>query len=137
MLWTYFAVSQLLIIWSANLPEEITWYLVRQRGGWLWLSIAIGLLHFALPFLILLSADVKKHPRRLATVAMLLIVMRWVDLYWQAAPTFHPSLTIHWLDITTVVGVGGIWLWLFFRQLSKRPILPLNAPRLKEIIEGE
>jgi hypothetical protein len=137
MLWTYFAVSQLLIVWSANLPEEITWYLDRQRGGWIYLSIAIALLHFALPFLILLSADVKKKARRLAAVAGLLIVMRWVDLYWQAAPSFHPALTLHWLDLATVIGVGGLWLALFFRQLGLHPLLPLNAPRLEEVLADE
>ena len=137
MLWTYFAISQLLIIWSANLPEEITWYLDRQQGGWIYLSIAIALLHFALPFLILLSADVKKNPRRLASVAMFLIVMRWVDLYWQAAPTFHHAITIHWLDISTVAAVGGLWLALFFSLLAKRPLLPLNAPRTKEVVSSD
>ena len=134
MLWTYFAVSQLLIIWSANLPEEITWYLDRKHGGWIYLSVAIALLHFALPFLILLSADIKKKARRLAGVAAMLLVMRWVDLYWQAAPSFHDSLTLHWLDIAAVVAVGGVWLALFFRQLGKRPLLPINAPRLQEVL---
>ena len=101
------------------------------------LSVSIGFLHFALPFLILLSADIKRHPRRLSVVAILLLVMRWVDLYWQAAPTFSETLTIHWLDLATVVAVGGIWLWLFFNQLSSRPILPLQAPRLQEVIEDD
>ena len=137
MLWTYFAVSQLLIIWSANLPEEITWYLDRQQGGWLWLSIAIAILHFALPFLILLSADIKKKARRLASVAVLLIVMRWIDLYWQAAPTFYESLTIHWLDLTTAVAVGGLWLALFFRQLGLHSLLPVKAPRLEEVLADD
>ena len=137
MLWTYFVISQLLIIWSANLPEEVGWYLERNRGGWEYLSIAIGLLHFALPFLILLSADVKKHARRLSGVAILLIVMRWVDLYWQVAPNFHHHITLHWLDITTVLGVGGLWLALYFRQLDRAPLLPRNAPRLKEILTDD
>ena len=134
MLWTYFAVSQLLIIWSANLPEEITWYLDRRDGGWLWVSIAIALLHFALPFLILLSADVKKKAGRLAAIALLLVAMRWVDLYWQAAPSFHPEVTIHWLDLTTVAAVGGLWLAVYFRRLGKHPLLPVNAPRAAEVL---
>jgi hypothetical protein len=137
MLWTYFAISQLLIIWMGNLPEEITWYIHRTEGGWEWVSIAIGLLHFALPFLILLSADIKKKARRLASVALLLIFMRWVDLYWQTAPTFHHHLTIHWLDLATLLGVGGVWLFLFLRQLGKHDLLPRNAPRLEEVLNGE
>jgi len=137
MLWTYFAISQLLIIWSANLPEEITWYIERAEGGWLWLSIALGLLHFALPFLVLLSADIKKHARRLMRVALFLLAMRWVDLYWLVAPTFHHHITIHWLDITTVIAVGGLWLMLFFRLLGQRSLLPINAPRVKELFQDE
>jgi len=137
MLWTYFAISQLLIIWMGNLPEEITWYLDRTRGGWEWLSIVIALLHFALPFLILLSADIKKKSRRLAAVALLLIGMRWVDLYWQIAPSFQEQLTIHWLDITTVLVVGGLWLFMFFRLLGQRSLLPLNAPRIQEVLKGD
>ncbi len=137
MLWSYFALSQLLIIWSANLPEEIGWYLERVQGGWEWMSIGIGLLHFGLPFLILLSADIKKNARRLSVVALLLLVMRWVDIYWQVAPTFEHHLTVHWLDLTTVVAVGGLWLWLFFRLLTRQPMLPPNAPRLEEIVDSE
>jgi len=120
-----------------NLPEEITWYLDRTRGGWEWLSIAIGLLHFALPFLILLSADIKKKSRRLAAVALMLIGMRWVDLYWQIAPSFHERLTLHWLDIAGVLVVGGLWLFMFFRLLGQYSLLPLNAPRIREVLNSD
>ena len=137
MLWSYFAISQLLIIWMANLPEEVTWYIDRIQGGWVWMSIAIGLFHFALPFLILLSADIKKNANRLAIVALLLIVMRWVDLYWQVAPSFHDHLTFHWLDITTLLAVAGVWVFVFFRQLAGHRLLPINAPRVREVLDSE
>jgi hypothetical protein len=138
MLWTYFALSQLLIIWSANIPEEITWYIERGQGGWLWLSIALGVLHFALPFLLLLSRDLKRSAKTLTWVAVLLLAMRWVDLYWQAAPTFHhhgPAL--HWLDPVAVVGIGGIFLGIFFGGLKKTALLPLNDPYLEEALADE
>jgi hypothetical protein len=84
-----------------------------------------------------LSADIKKHARRLTLVALFLLVMRWIDLYWLAAPTFHHGITIHWLDLTTVVALGGIWLMLFFRLLGQRSLLPVNAPRLQELFKDE
>ena len=138
MLWAYFAVSQLLIIWSGNLAEEVTWYVERVQGGWKLVGILLGVLHFALPFLLLLSRDLKRSARRLATVAVLLLVMRWVDLYWQVGPAFHHhGFAIHWLDLTTVVGLGGLWLATVFRLLGRHPLLPANDPYLAEALPSD
>ncbi len=138
MLWGYFALSQLLIIWSGNLAEEVTWYVERTAGGWKTLSLLLALLHFALPFLMLLSRGLKRNARRLATIAILLLAMRWVDLYWQLGPTFHhDGFSLHWLDLTTVVGLGGIWLALFFKFLGQQPLLPIHDPDLEEALAGE
>jgi len=138
MLWAYFAFSQFLIIWSANLPSETSFYIARTRGGWQWVALVLIVGHFALPFLLLLSRDLKRDARRLAWVATLVLAMRWVDLYWQAAPLFHPeSLLPHWLDATAVLGLGGLWVFLFTRQLASRPLLPVNAPNLEEALGDE
>jgi hypothetical protein len=137
MLWAYIAVSQLIIIWSGDLPEEIVWYLERVQGGWLGVSIALGLFHFLLPFLILLSRGFKRNIRTLTTVAVFMLVMGWIDLYWLAAPTFHHHFSIHWLDFTTLVAVGGAWLALFIGQLQQRPLLPINDPYLDEALAHE
>jgi hypothetical protein len=138
MLWTYFALSQLLIIWSADLPEEITWYLERAQGGWKWISILLVLFHFLLPFLLLLSRDLKRNAQTLTRVAVLLLVMRWFDIYWLAAPSWqHGHLSFHWLDLATLVGVGGIWFGLFIGQLKTRPLVPVNDPYLVEILGDE
>ena len=142
MLWTYFQLSQLIIIWSGNLPEEVTFYLTRVEGGWKWLSILLAVGHFALPFVLLLSRDLKRDARRLAWVAMVLLAMRWVDLYWQAAPAFAHGegphgLHLHWLDLATLVGVGGLWLAAYFGQLKKRPLLPAFEPYLGEAVADE
>ncbi len=143
MLWTYFALSQLLIIWSGHLPEEIPWYLARLRGGWQWVALALAGFHFALPFVLLLSRDLKRDARRLAAVAVLLLAMRWVDLYWLAAPSFghgehgaHGPLP-HWLDPVTAVAVGGVWLAVFAGRLRRSPLLPVNAPGLAEAVAGK
>jgi len=146
MLWAYMQLSQLIIVWSGNLPEEVTFYLNRTAGGWKFLSIALVLGHFALPFALLLSRDLKRNARKLAVVAWILLVMRWFDIYWLAAPAFsHGSplgdgghgLHFHWLDLATVVGLGGLWFALYLRQLGKRPLLPVFEPFLKEALEDE
>jgi hypothetical protein len=138
MIWAYIAISQLLIIYSANLPEEVGWYLDRSHGAWLWVSVVLALFHFLLPFLLLLSRDLKRNAKLLSRVAVLVLVMRFVDLYWLAAPSFgHEGLAFHWLDVTTVIGIGGIWFALFTAQLKRRPLLPIRDPFLEEALADE
>jgi hypothetical protein len=129
MLWAYFQFSQFLIIWSGNLPEEITWYLARTRGGWQWVALAVILFHFALPFVLLLSRRLKRRASSIAVVALLVAVMRFVDVFWLVTPAWDPSrLTVHLLDLAAVLAVGGVWIWLFVRQLDGHPLLPLHDP---------
>ena len=130
-IWAYFAFSQYLLMWYANLSEEIPWYIRRLTGGWQYVAIAIVVLSFALPFALLISQDIKRNWKTLAVVAGLLLVMRLVDLFWMVAPAFHAGqLTVHWLDIVAPLGLGGAWFFLFLRELQNRPILPLNDPKL-------
>lgn len=131
MIYAYFAFSQFLIIWSGNIAEETPWYLKRITGGWGVLAVALPLFHFFLPFFLLLSRKLKRHPRRLVYVAVLMLVMRLVDIYWMIAPAFSPGkLVLHWMDVAAVVGVGGVWLAAFLWQLQARPVLPLRDPAL-------
>ena len=131
MLWAYFSLSQFLITWSGNLPEEITWYLDRIQGGWLWVIIAIVLFQFVMPFVLLLSYRLKRRARGVATVALMLIVIRFVDVFWIITPAFDPGrLSVHVLDLAAVLALGGFWVWLFVRQLEGRPLLPLRDPTL-------
>lgn len=128
MLWAYFAFSQFLIIWSGNLPEETPWYLARLHGGWQVLAVGIIVFHFALPFGLLLSREVKRIGRTIAAVALVVLFMRAVDLAWMVLPAFFPGrLSIHWLDAAAWVGIGGLWFAAFVWQLSERPLFPLNA----------
>jgi hypothetical protein len=132
MLWAYLNFSQFLIIWSGNLPEEIPWYVERFRGGWGVVAIALVLGHFALPFLLLLSEDLKKN-RWLARVAIFILVMRLVDIIWLVSPTFeHHGFPIHWMNVAIPAGLVGIWLFFFARQLRSRALMPFNDPFFKE-----
>lgn len=134
LLWTYFSLSQLLIIWSGNLPEEVIWYEHRLTGGWEAVAIALAVLHFAVPFFLLLSRDLKRDMRRLVPVALLLLVMHWVDYFWNAMPAFsYGDFTFHVLDLLAPIALGGIWVWLFVRELKKRPLLPVGDPYLEEV----
>jgi hypothetical protein len=136
MLWAYFSFSQFLIIWSANLPEEIPWYLRRMGGGWQWVGLALIIGHFALPFMLLLSSDLKKQGRTLIVIALLVIGMRIVDLFWQIGPLHgEDHFGVHWLDAAAPVALGGVWLALFLWQLGTRPLLPLGEPYLHEALE--
>jgi hypothetical protein len=134
MFWAYMTLSQFLITWSGHIPEFTQWYAARNTGGWKSFTVPLIIFHFFVPFLMLLSASLKKQPSKLVLVAVYLLVMRFADLYWQAAPNWNPELTFHWLDITTVVAVGGLWLYVFVRELKRRTLLPVGDPYLKEVL---
>jgi len=133
MLWAYLAFSQFLIIWGANLPEEIPWYLQRINGPWGYVSLLLALGQFALPFLLLLSRNLKERPSLLAKVAIGVLIMRLIDLIWLVEPNYgRTGFPIHWMDIAVPVGLLGVWLFLFVRQLRSRSLLPLNDPFFKK-----
>ncbi|HOC16739.1 MAG TPA: hypothetical protein PKK95_00635 [Vicinamibacterales bacterium] len=131
MVYAYVSFSQLLIIWSANLPEEITWYLRRIEGGWHLLAIALAVFYFAVPFMVLLSRGNKRQPQRLALIAGGVLAARLLSVFFLIAPAFHEhGLAAHWLDAAALVGLGGTWLALFVWRLSSRPLLAHGDPEL-------
>ncbi|MDP9055181.1 MAG: hypothetical protein M3N93_12920 [Acidobacteriota bacterium] len=138
MLWAYLSFSQYLIIYSANLPQEITWYVRRLNGGWQWVGLFLLLLHFALPFALLLSQALKKNPKTISSIAIFIICIRVVDVFWLVEPNFvdvnHPVFTVSWLDFVAPIGFGGLWLAMFFNTLPTRPLLPLGAPDLQKAL---
>lgn len=136
MLWSYFAFSQFLIIWSGNLPEEISWYRPRIHGAWGAIALAVIVLHFAFPFLFLLSRSFKRHAGKLVIVAVLILVMRLVDLLWMIAPNFPPDgFHVSWMDVVAPIAMGGLWLGVFARALTKRALIPINDPLYETVLE--
>jgi hypothetical protein len=134
MLWAYFAFSQFLIIWSGNLPEEIPWYVERLHGGWGTVALLVLIGSFILPFLLLLSRDLKRNRIALGTIAALLLAVRVVDLIWMIAPRpGHHGFPIHWLDVTLPLALGGLWIALFARELTRRRMLAVNDPYFEEV----
>jgi hypothetical protein len=134
MLWAYFSFSQFLIIWSGNLVDEIPWYVERLKGGWQWIGLLLVVFHFALPFALLLSRTLKRRTRTLVRIAALIIVMRFIDLFWLIAPDYRGGFRVDWMDFLTPLGIGGLWLAMFLFQLKKWPLLPVRDPHLAEAI---
>lgn len=140
MLWAYFSFSQWLIIWAGDLPEENSWYLSRIKGGWGWIALAVILFHFVLPFSLLLSRQIKRRAKVMMGVAIGMLFMRLVDLFWIVTPAFggHGShsapVHIHWMDLAAPIGIGGLWLAFFAWQLKGKSLTPIKDPGLEEVL---
>jgi hypothetical protein len=135
MLWAYFSFSQYLIVWAGNLPLEIGWYQHRLDTSWRAVGVGLILFHFAVPFVVLLSRAAKRERAALVKVAVWILVVRVVDLFWLIAPEFHQQgVSVSWLDVVLPLSLGAVWLGCFFRQLRGRPILPVHDPEFDEIL---
>jgi hypothetical protein len=146
MLWAYFNFSQFLLTYAANLVEEIPYMTTRTSHGWQYLAVFLLVFHFAVPFLLLLSRQIKRTPERLVVIAAWLLFARYADLFMMITPEFASSgenlhmLTgeheshffIHWLDLAAPLAIGGLWLWMFFGELRKGPMLAVGDPYLRE-----
>jgi len=135
MVWAYFNFSQWLIIWAGNLPEEIPWYVRRMNGGWETVGLFLVVFHFAVPFALLLSRQLKRKARTLVWLASWLIVMRIVDIFWHIEPVFHPTFHLSWVLFAILAGMGGLWMAYFFHNLRARPLLAVNAPQTLRLLE--
>jgi len=154
VLWAYLSFSQWLIIWSGNMLSEIRWYLMRLYHGWQYFGTALIFVHFVFPFALLLSRSLKRHAGRIVAVCFLLLFMRLVDLFWITAPNFYPGaefgpghpataglngfgLVDALMYIVCPIAMGGIWLFFFYLQLSKRSLMPVNDPGFVEMLESK
>jgi hypothetical protein len=134
MLWAYLAFDQFLIIWAGNLQDEIPWYIRRATGGWAWIGVLLILFGFAVPFVLLLSRDVKRRMQFLASVAVTLIIMAWVYFYWIVMASFYPKgPQPSWTDLAALIGIGGVWIAMFVSRLKASPLLPLRDPRFEGV----
>jgi hypothetical protein len=134
MLWAYLSFSQFLIIWSANTAEEIPHYLARMTNGYQWLGVGLIVLHFAVPYALLLSRDIKRDTGRLRAIAAWLVFIRIIDYFWYVAPEFHEGFNVSLLDIALPIALGGVFLALFAMQLRARPLLPIHDPGLEKAL---
>jgi len=116
--------------------EETFWYLQRWEGSWRTLSIILPIAHFGLPFVALLPQSAKRNGNWLLMMAFYMLLMRYMDLYWIAMPTHSPDgIHYSWMDISTMAGIGGIFIWLFWRKYTSAAAVPVNDPGLKVSME--
>ena len=134
MLWAYFDFSQLLIIWSGNQPEEISFYYSRLHSQWGVVAVIVVVFHFFVPFFLLLSRDLKRNPKVLPAVAIWLILMRLVDLFWMIRPEFTRRALPNIWDLAAALALGGLWFFFFTGNLKQAPVLPVGDPNLAEAI---
>jgi len=128
ILWAYLSFAQYLIIWSANLPFEVVWYQHRMTGGWQWIALIVALSMFLIPFLLLLSVPLKRSPKTLSIIAFFLLIAQFIHVIWITIPSIEPNeghFRIHWLDITLLVAIGGVWFTIYLWKLASRSLIPL------------
>jgi hypothetical protein len=151
MLWAYFNFSQFMLTYAANLIEEVPYMITRTNHGWQYLALFLVIFHFAVPWLLLLSRDLKRNPGRLVVVAVWMLFVRFADLYMMVSPEFDASgggnlhllagehashFFVHWLDLAAPLAIGGLWLWMFFTELRRRPLLATGDPYLRAALES-
>lgn len=136
--YAYISFSQYFLIWYANIPEETIFYGQRWVGGWKTLSVALILLHFVLPFALLLSRAGKRSPRVLGVAAASVLVGHYLDLYWLVLPILDggaagPSL----IDLAGLLGPVGVLAWWVTGRVANEPLYPVRDPRLREAVRLE
>ncbi len=150
MMWAYFQFSQYLLVYAANLQDEIPYVLTRIEGGWQYLALFLLVFQFVVPFCLLLSRPLKRTPDRLVRLALWLLIVRVIDTFMYVTPEFssaganrwfvageHGSVFfVSWLDVVTPVAIGGLWFWMFYTQLRRRPLLPIGDPYLASALEA-
>ncbi|MGH9523905.1 MAG: hypothetical protein ACRD3E_15375 [Terriglobales bacterium] len=126
-----------MITWSGNLPDEAFWYLARIRGSWGYVAFALIIGHFVIPFCLLLSRPLKRNSSRLIWVAVWMVLMRYIDIYWNVEPSYH-STAFHWswLDAVMPIALVALWSAFFFWQLGRRPMLAEFDPHVPAYLEG-
>jgi len=135
MVWAYFSFSQWLIIWAGNLPEEITWYMTRLHGGWEYVGLFLVIFGFSVPFTLLLSRRFKRDVTQLVWLAVWLLLVRYVDLFWIIQPNFSKTLTLTLAGVVVPVAMGGLWLAYFCRNLAALPLVPAYDAFAAEVLE--
>ena len=138
--WAYISFSQFMLIWYASIPEETTYYHMRWEGGWQTFSLFLAATHFIIPFFMMISRNVKRRIPLLAFGAAWLLVNHFLECFWLVMPYANhgeSGLSVHWMDIATVLGIGGVYLSFVLFRMTQIPLIPIGDPRLARALHHE
>ena len=133
--WSYIGFAQYMLMWYANMPEEVFWYKERLQGAWGLLLLALAILHFLVPFFILIPREAKNNPRLLLWVAVLMLFSHWLDLYWMIFPVLNSNPPFGWPEISFALlflSAGLLWIR---RSMKRGEDMPAGDPLLREGLE--
>ena len=145
MLNIYLTFAEFLIIWSGNVPDEIPWYLHRIHGGW-WTICSLDVIcHWVIPFVLLLSRDIKRSKHKMIWLTIFMIGARFIDMFWLIEPNFNDAASnLHITGnigilayVTVPIAVVALWMVFYLTELMRRPLLNLNDPHTEELLESE
>ena len=129
--WAYLGGAQYFFIWYANIPEETVWFLHRWNGTWKTVSLLLIFGHFLVPFLSLIFFNTKRNRIVLVFFSFWIFIFHYVDMYWLISPVLHhEGAHVSWMDLTTFIGIGGIFIALFWNRFTAKAIIPINDPYL-------
>lgn len=137
--WAYIAFSQYFLIWYADIPEETTFFVIRKSGDWQWVSWAVPIVHFVIPFLLLLPRPSKRNGMILGTGCVIILLGQILDTWWMVRPEVvtpegnRPGF--HWIDIVGIAGPLMILLGFYVRNIISGPLIPLNDPRQPQALK--
>ncbi|QDT94069.1 quinol:cytochrome C oxidoreductase [Gimesia algae] len=140
--WAYIAISQYLLIWYANIPEETSFFLPRQEQGWGVVSLTLVIGHFAIPFVFFMSRWMKRNPAALCFWAVYLLIMNWIDIFWLVMPNIafdgvKSAVTFQMIliNVCCTIGVGGIFVAGILKFAGEKSLMPVRDPRLEESLK--
>ncbi len=133
--WAYIAFSQFMLIWYANIPEETYWFIARWQNGWEYVSVAIVLIHFWIPYFLLVSRPSKMNPTKLKIGAALLILGHFLDLYWLVMPTYNASPVFSYYEMAFPILCIGLIMVTFAQQAKNHNLVPIGDPKLQRGID--
>jgi hypothetical protein len=133
--WAYIAFSQFMLIWYGNIPEETLFFRHRwEPTGWKIVTLIILFGHFIVPFIALVTRASKRSLKVLMVVAIWILVVHYIDVFWLIVPNYGHGLTVSWMDLTTLVGIGGVFGWYGLRKMTEQPLVAVKDPNLEASI---
>ncbi len=130
--WAYISFSQYFLIWYANIPEETTFFQIRKTGDWRIVSWILPIVHFIIPFLVLLPRPARRSRAVMAVMCVYMIAAQMLDGYWYIRPMVDGVGPWQWVDLAGILGPVLIFLGLYVRKVASGPLIPLKDPRLPE-----